>query len=345
MSYQDWKTLFFQASSYTDDFSMKSVLLHQSVIGDAKRLIAALPLNETGFTSAISLLDHNYANFRKTLQLAVKKLLEYKPPAIDTKRQPASKTLRSTWSTVQCQIRAIENCLKAMSDQGDQVSPDEILQILVLFKMPYMLVKEFEHDRKDVIITSLSETFDLLSKIISRVEITEVNSRDSCGNGSGRESGGGANDNQASGGGGLRGGGGGREAPPCKFCSSRNHVTTRCFDSKVDIRTKWDIVKQQNLCRNCLMGGHKFYQCPSTNRCRSCDTLHHTQLCEPRPPPPRAPPGPTAGRGRGGGGPSQDARRVCFGQLNLNAQSFRQRSNTNVSIDGGGNAEGGEDGF
>lgn len=127
LSVIDWKQIFFQASQQCSDFTMKAVLLHHSVVGDAKSLISALPLNEIGFNNVFNLLDHNYANLRKTLQLAVKKLLEYRPPVVDHEIQPPSITFRNVWSSVQCLVRTIENCMREMDNQEAPLSTDEIL--------------------------------------------------------------------------------------------------------------------------------------------------------------------------------------------------------------------------
>ena len=284
LSFHDWWALFQIASSALPDFSMKSCLLQQSLAGESRNLIKSLPLNEIGFNEAINLLHSNYANIRKTFQVNIKKVLSYQPPTIDKRREQPSKTLRMIWSELQCMIRAIENCSRQSweDDNENPLSSDDILQVIVLSKLPYTLAKDYEYERETAKVATLNDMFHLLSEIISRREITELNVPERrvntvCGaivnqNSTQQQYPGKYQNNSTPKTAGLG-------TSICKFCAGP-HNTSRCTDSSIDIKTRKDVVRAKGLCRNCLNSRHMASQCLSTGRCRNCGQQHHTLLCE-----------------------------------------------------------------
>ncbi|XP_043063530.1 uncharacterized protein LOC122319801 [Drosophila ficusphila] len=65
----------------------------------------------------------------------------------------------------------------------------------------------------------------------------------------------------------------------CVFCSSAGHRLMACDQLRnLDSLQRLEVVKKQGLCVNCLGKGHKVSNCPSKNRCRSCNQPHHTLL-------------------------------------------------------------------
>ena len=64
-----------------------------------------------------------------------------------------------------------------MEGDGEEaeISPDEIFQVIVLFKLPYILTKDYEYEREHANVSGLNEMFCLLSEIVSRRKITEIN--------------------------------------------------------------------------------------------------------------------------------------------------------------------------
>ena len=69
----------------------------------------------------------------------------------------------------------------------------------------------------------------------------------------------------------------------CAFCKGP-HPPHTC-GAVTDHQKRFDIVKRDNLCFNCL-AHHKVSQCTSKFRCRKCQRKHHTSLCGDDPPDP-----------------------------------------------------------
>ena len=72
-----------------------------------------------------------------------------------------------------------------------------------------------------------------------------------------------------------------KKGPVCVFCKGA-HPTHAC-ETVTDHQKQLDIVKQNNLCFNCL-AHHKVAQCTSKYRCRRCQCKHYTSLCSGEPP-------------------------------------------------------------
>lgn len=63
----------------------------------------------------------------------------------------------------------------------------------------------------------------------------------------------------------------------CSFCGA-SHFLAACHDFRgKTLEQRQDIVKQKNLCFNCL-GAHRVKQCRSTKRCKICNNPHHTLI-------------------------------------------------------------------
>ena len=62
----------------------------------------------------------------------------------------------------------------------------------------------------------------------------------------------------------------------CVFCKG-NRATINCDGHKNTV-FRMEIIKQQQLCYNCL-AHHRVAQCHSRNRCCKCGNKHHTSIC------------------------------------------------------------------
>jgi hypothetical protein len=68
-------------------------------------------------------------------------------------------------------------------------------------------------------------------------------------------------------------------ANTCVVCKGERHPLFTCPQFKAMPRDKMmSVVRSNELCLNCLKPGHFAKQCPSTNRCRKCERMHHTLL-------------------------------------------------------------------
>lgn len=65
----------------------------------------------------------------------------------------------------------------------------------------------------------------------------------------------------------------------CSYCSSADHYISTCssFLSLV-VSERFNFVKRNGHCINCLRKGHLVSKCPSKSRCRVCHAAHHTNL-------------------------------------------------------------------
>ena len=68
----------------------------------------------------------------------------------------------------------------------------------------------------------------------------------------------------------------------CMACDSVSHVVWRCENFiKRSLSDRKALVRQKNLCFNCLGVGHIAKNCPSQRRCRTCSEAHHSLLHPP----------------------------------------------------------------
>ena len=68
----------------------------------------------------------------------------------------------------------------------------------------------------------------------------------------------------------------------CMACDSISHVVWRCENFiKRSLSDRKAVVRQKNLCFNCLSVGHIAKNCPSQRKCRTCSEAHHSLLHPP----------------------------------------------------------------
>lgn len=65
----------------------------------------------------------------------------------------------------------------------------------------------------------------------------------------------------------------------CSYCNSAEHQIAACtsFLSLV-VSERFNFIKRNGHCINCLRKGHLVSKCPSKSRCRVCQSAHHTTL-------------------------------------------------------------------
>lgn len=65
----------------------------------------------------------------------------------------------------------------------------------------------------------------------------------------------------------------------CCFCGSSEHNIANCSAfSNLVVSERFNFVKRNGHCINCLNKGHRVSKCPSKSRCRVCKSSHHTLL-------------------------------------------------------------------
>ncbi|KAH7710622.1 Zinc knuckle family protein [Aphelenchoides avenae] len=66
--------------------------------------------------------------------------------------------------------------------------------------------------------------------------------------------------------------------PYCVFCGRHAHWSSDC--SAHDLRTRWQVINQRKLCRQCLRASHLTADCVhASRRCKHCAAYHHAALC------------------------------------------------------------------
>lgn len=64
----------------------------------------------------------------------------------------------------------------------------------------------------------------------------------------------------------------------CQICKD-SHFTNRCEKLlKADLAQRLEMIKNLNLCLNCLRSNHSLAECKSTSTCKTCNNKHHTLL-------------------------------------------------------------------
>lgn len=65
----------------------------------------------------------------------------------------------------------------------------------------------------------------------------------------------------------------------CSYCSSLEHIIANCSSfTNLFVSERFNFVKRNGYCINCLNKGHIVSKCPSKYRCRVCKLAHHTLL-------------------------------------------------------------------
>ena len=64
----------------------------------------------------------------------------------------------------------------------------------------------------------------------------------------------------------------------CPHCKEMHYLYTCQKFHQLSIADRYEILKKERICFNCLNGLHSGRECPSTKRCKKCNRSHHTTL-------------------------------------------------------------------
>ena len=220
--------------------------------GNAARTIDGIPLCDQNYLHAVTLLQDRFRQTHKLVAAHMQALLVVPNPT------NTLSSLRTFHDTIESHSQGLSSLGKPEQSYGDLLVP------IILSKLP--------RDIKQNLARSSNSTewkfSQLMSAILREVEILEtgntnsyrspftatfmVNSKSP------------------------------RSTKPidkgpqsCAFCKGP-HTANLC--TATDHQQKLDIVKQNNLCFNCL-GKHRVSTCSSKHRCRKCHRKHHTSFC------------------------------------------------------------------
>ena len=230
---------------------------------DAARTIAGLPLTEANYYHAIAILQDRYGQQHKIVNAHMQALLEMPSPSNNLA------SLRTFYDTVESHIRGLSSLGKSQLSYGDLLIP------IIMGKLPTDLQRNLAREHSN----SPWNLPDLMAAILKEIRILESTPYDphksmprstaaafhvaSPGNHPRKQNNPDNNKKQK-----------------CVFCK-KAHPAHNC-DVVTDYQKRLDIVKENNLCFNCL-AHHKVAQCPSRFRCRKCKKKHHTSLCNSKP--------------------------------------------------------------
>ncbi|XP_055604362.1 uncharacterized protein LOC129752613 [Uranotaenia lowii] len=68
----------------------------------------------------------------------------------------------------------------------------------------------------------------------------------------------------------------------CFVCSGQHNIYQCASFNNMSVDERENVVRRNQLCRNCLRRGHLAKTCSSESSCRNCNSRHHTKLCSPQ---------------------------------------------------------------
>ncbi|XP_055588962.1 uncharacterized protein LOC129741272 [Uranotaenia lowii] len=68
----------------------------------------------------------------------------------------------------------------------------------------------------------------------------------------------------------------------CFACSGQHNIYQCASFNNMSVDERENVVRRNQLCRNCLRRGHLAKTCSSESSCRNCNSRHHTKLCSPQ---------------------------------------------------------------
>ena len=230
---------------------------------DAARTIAGLLLTDANYHHAVAILVERYGQHHKIVNAHMQALLEMPSPLSNLV------SLHTFYDTVESHIRGLSSLGKSEHSYGDLLVP------IIMGKLPTDLQRNLAREHSN----SPWNLPDLMAAILKEIRILESAPYDphrsmprlttaafhvaSPGNRTRKQS----NPDSS-------------KKHTCVFCK-KAHPAHNC-DVVTDYQKRLDIVKENNLCFNCL-AHHRVSQCPSKFRCRKCKKKHHTSLCSSEP--------------------------------------------------------------
>lgn len=232
--------------------------LKRALTGDAELIVRNLELNDDNYMIARNLLINRFQHTRRLVNSYLKRL--YDLPIIKTE---SAKNLRSVLNT-------LNDCTSALK-QLDLTIEDYQLVYHMCRKLPQSFLTAWEESQGAS--TALPTFEKFLTFIETRFRMMEmiepadnhhrsfhVNSNQNLK---------GKNKNQSS---------SNNTGAICFLCNG-SHKLEKCEKfNKMDQSSRFEVVKSNRACINCLDLAHHTRSCKSKHRCRVCHRSHHTLL-------------------------------------------------------------------
>lgn len=235
--------------------AQKLQYLKASVKGDAAILLQAVSITNDNYEQAWELLNNRYQNRREIVTATLKRLVNH--PAMRSESPTELRKLVDT--TMEC-IRS----LKVMKVPVEHW--DIIISYLIVDKLDRESKQQWELNIKSGDIPPLKELMEFLdqrSRALSNLSSSRLRTNIQFSDGVSTSSRPTRNTSDG--------------CPKCR----ENHFLNKCVDfiHNCSLDEKLSIVRDSELCDNCLRSGHTPQQCRSGG-CHVCGKRHHTLLCD-----------------------------------------------------------------
>lgn len=232
--------------------AQKLQYLKASVKGDAAILLQSVSITNDNYEQAWELLNNRYQNRREIVTATLKRLVNH--PAMRSESPAELRKLVDT--TMEC-IRS----LKVMKVPVEHW--DIIISFLIVDRLDRESKQQWELNIKSGEIPPLKELIEFLDQRsralanLSSTRLTEFTSNTSPSTRAVKVS-----------------------SDTCPKCGEK-HFLNKCVDfiHNSTLDEKLSLVRDNDLCDNCLRSGHSSQQCRSGG-CHICGNRHHTLLCD-----------------------------------------------------------------
>ena len=247
------------------DDIQKFQYLQSTLSGEAARTIEGLQLTNANYNEALSLLKDRYGQPHKLISGYMKALWELPQPGDSTT------SIKDFYDKLESYVRGLKSLGKTEDSYGDLLVP------IILEKLPGTLKKHIARDHGDKAWT-IKELREAIYKEIQAAEAGNIeNSNPSASstaaafhikartkhqpNASATSYG---NKQQE------------QTVQTCVYCKGP-HSAVQCKNVEKDKR--YEMIKNDRRCFNCLRRNHTIQDCLSKGRCMTCRSKHHTSLC------------------------------------------------------------------
>lgn len=255
--YEEWnmfKTEFSNIVANNKQLSdmQKLHYLHAALKGEAK----LLQNPEDTFESLFTALEKRFENKKIIVNIHVKALLEF-----ETISHESSKELRNLVDAINKNIRALKNLGFERNDLSDI-----LLTTIILNKLDKETRKQFELSMNNSEVPKFEDLITYLEKRSQTLEsvnkyypvkpkvVHENKSKTLLLNSNSLEK-------------------------KCLVCENGFHSIYKCYKFRnMSANERFNVVKRNKLCLNCLKGNHLAAECKSTIFCATCSRKHHTLL-------------------------------------------------------------------
>jgi len=232
----------------------KLVYLKSLLKGEASRLVNSLILSESNYDTAWQLLHDRYQNQREILFSVLRKLFSL----------PNS---NSSAMAIRQLVDSTKDCIRSMEiiNLKTDLSSEAIILYVLIEKLDQTSRQLWEQSLSDTFVPRLCVLFEFLEQRSRAVAATSSNpTKTKPHRGEERAH---TFHGQSS------------SSASCQCCNGNNHPMFKCtkFQS-LGTSAKYDLLKKNGACFNCLQQGHSTSSCTNTHRCKTCNKKHHSLL-------------------------------------------------------------------